>query len=251
MAGERSEGRASAGGLVLHPGRIAVGTGLVMALLIASSVAATFVYLAAEDDRIRAYARLLMVDSEDNLPTFFNFSLLAGVLFLLAGRTLEAFAAADRWRGYWLGLALIFLVLAFDESSQLHENLVGVGALSWISSYLYFGWVIPAAIVVLAVGACYLRFVLALPRREAVLTILGGGLYLAGAVGAEMVGGDRAWQRSLGDPASLMVAMDDAGYLLIATLEETLEMAGLIVFGYALLRLRAGSDGTIRIAPPA
>ena len=246
-AGERREGRAMPGGLVQHPGRIALGAGLVMALLIASSVVATFVYLAAEDDRVRAYARLVMVDSEDNLPTFFNFVLLAGLLFLLASRTLEAFASADRWRGYWLGLALIFLVLAFDESGQLHENLVGVGSFSGASSYFYFGWVIPAGIVVLAVGLCYLRFVLALPRPEGALTIIGGSLYLAGAIGTEMVGGDRAWQRSLGDPTSLLVAMEDATYLLIATLEETLEMAGLIVFGYALLRLRAGSDGTIRI----
>ena len=74
----------------------------------------------------------------------------------------------------------------------------------------------------LAVGLAYARFVFALPRTIMVLTILGGALYVSGALGTELIGGDYASR----------FGMETRAYLLIASVEETLEMLGLIVFGY-------------------
>jgi hypothetical protein len=224
------------------PRRVASVAALALAAVLALNLVALLVYVRTESDLVRGFARLAIVDFENNVPTFFNFTLFVGVLFLLAHVTLRAFAAGDRWRPYWLGLVLIFLLLAYDEAGQLHESLTKL--MGWFmvaSGYLYFSWVIPAAVLVLAVGLAYLRFVLAMPRPEGVLTVLGGGLYLAGAIGTEIVGSNQAWQRGMHDPT----------YLLIATAEEALEMLGLIVFGYALLRLLSDRDGTIRLRPSA
>jgi hypothetical protein len=244
-AGEREmvgDARRPAGRLELTPRRIVRTAAVGLLAVLALNLLALFVYFRTESELVRAFARLAIVDFENNLPTFFNFALLVGVLFLLALVALRAFAAGDRWRPYWVGLVLIFLLLTYDEAGQLHEKLMQL--MGWFmvaSGYLYFSWVIPAGIVVFAVGLAYLRFVLALPRPEGLLTILGGSLYLGGALGAEMVGSNQAWQHGMQDPA----------YMLIATAEEALEMLGLIVFGYALLRLLSDQDGTIRVRPSA
>jgi hypothetical protein len=228
--------------LELHLRGVVLAAGIGLAAVLTLNLLALYVYFRSENDLVRAFARLAIVDSENNLPTFFNFTLLVGVLFLLTFLTLRALAAGDRWRGYWLGLVLLFLVLAYDEAGQLHEELIKL--MGWFmiaSGYLYFSWVIPAGIFVLAVGLAYLRFVLALPRLEGSLSILGGGLYLVGAIGTEMVGGNHAWQHGMEVPA----------YMLIATVEEAFEMLGLIFFGYALLRLVSDRDGMIRLRSSA
>ena len=134
--------------------------------------------------------QLFFLDRESNLPTLFNYSLLIGIAALLALLAARAFNEGSRWRRHWAGLAVIFLVLAYDEASSLHERLVPIiRQVVEAKGFLYFGWIIPGAIFALVIGLVYLRFVLALPRATAVLTIIGGALYVTGTLGVEAISG--------------------------------------------------------------
>lgn len=183
--------------------------------------------------------QLFFLDRESNLPTLFNYLLLIGIAALLALHATRAFNEGSRWRRHWAGLSVIFLVLAYDEASSLHERLVPIiRQIVEAKGFLFFGWIIPGAIVALVIGLVYLRFVLAMPRTVALLTILGGALYVTGTLGVEAISGAYASRHGT----------DTVGYLLITTVEESLDMLGLITFGYGLLRLLAGPDGRLRLA---
>jgi len=202
----------------------------VLVSLLVANLVAIYGVLHADRGGVRLLSRLFLFDGEANFPTLFNFALIAtnGALFGLIG--LVAFDERDRWRWHWTILGLLFLVLAYDEAASLHERLTPVGrAIVPSDRLLFFGWVIFGAAFVLVVGLAYLRFLIALPRRTAVLVTLAATLHVGGAIGLELVGGSLA---SSG-------GKDNAGFLLVATVEEALEMSGQIVLGYALLRYLA------------
>jgi hypothetical protein len=131
------------------------------------------------------------------------------------------------WRWHFLVLALGFVVLSIDEMASIHETLLGRLGQSLVGDVFYFTWLGPALVVIALVGLSYLRFLLALPRRFQVLFAASGAVFLAGAVGAEMVGSEIARHR-LGDDANW-------AYQIEVIVEEGLEMAGSALFIYALL----------------
>lgn len=168
-----------------------------------------------------------LFDAERNLPTLFTFGLMLachGQLVLVA---LREWSRDGRWKLHWAGLALVFLMMAFDEISQLHENLIRpLQKILNATGLLYHAWVIPGMIFVAAMTFAYLRFVLALPPSFRRLVILAAAVYVTGVLGVEMVGG--AYYESI-EHAKTMT------YLGITMLEETLEMLGLAIFACALL----------------
>ena len=202
----------------------------VLALLLVANLAAIYGSLQTDSGGVRLLSRLFLFDIESNIPTLFNFALIAANAALLGLIGLVAFDARDRWRWHWTFLGLLFLVLAYDEAASLHERLTPLGrAIVPSDGLLFFSWVIFGAAFVMVVGLAYLRFLLALPRRTALLVTLAAVLHVGGAIGMELWGG--AFASTHGK--------ENAGFLLIATIEETLEMSGQIVFGYALLRYLA------------
>jgi len=171
---------------------------------------------------------LLSLDSEANIPTFFSALLLTIAALLLA--VIAALAAQMKKpdRSKWAILSVGFLIMAVDETASIHERfihpireLLGNESLG----VFYYAWIIPGILLVLALGLFFLGFVWRLPATTRSTIILAATLYLAGAIGIEMIGG--VYDETYGD-ANLTYAM-------IAAVEEGLEMAGLIVFLYALL----------------
>lgn len=81
-------------------------------------------------------------------------------------------------------------------------------------------------------GIILLRFLVKLPGRTRLHFLTGGGLFLAGAIMMEMIGGDywaaHGWAVDGSDKA-------DLHYALIVSVEEVLEMVGIVVFAYGLL----------------
>ena len=82
---------------------------------------------------------------------------------------------------------------------------------------------------VLILGLLFLKFLLRLPPLTRWSFLGAGAVYLGGAIGIEMIGGRYA--ESHGD--------ENLTYQLLTHLEESMEMAGMIVFIHALLRYLA------------
>jgi hypothetical protein len=213
-------------GAAVSPDSYLLLVSAILAVVVAVNLVAIYGWHTSESGRVRQVARLFLLDAESNFATLFNFSLIALNAALLGLVGLAAFQERDRWRWHWTVLALVFLLLAYDEAASFHERLMPLGrALVGGEGLLFFSWVVFGAGFVLLVGLAYLRFVLALPRRTGTLFVLAGALYVGGALGIELWGGHFASANG----------MDNIGFHLIATVEETLEIAGQIVFGYALL----------------
>jgi hypothetical protein len=159
------------------------------------------------------------------VPTFFSaFNLVTSALLLAV---VASQSRAERYSAHWRWLAVLFAFLAVDEDASLHEMLIGpVRELLPVSGPLFFAWIVPYGLAVLAIGLLYLPFVRSLPARTRVLFIAAGSLYLAGALGIESVGG---WYFSRNGET------EDLRYSLLVAAEEFAEMSGIILFIYALL----------------
>jgi hypothetical protein len=118
--------------------------------------------------------------------------------------------------------------MAIDEAFQFHERLnIPVGTLLGDGSLgiFYFPWVIPGIALVSVLGLYFLRFLLHLPAATGLSFLMAATLYIGGAIGVELIGSSHAE----------LHGYENLTYSMIATLEESLEMAGLIVFIWALL----------------
>ncbi|MCA9972289.1 MAG: glycosyltransferase [Anaerolineales bacterium] len=174
------------------------------------------------------------VDVEHNVPTYFSV-----LLILIAAALLAAVARHHRKQGTpdaskWAILSGGFLLMALDEAFQFHERLnIPIGRLLGDGSLgvFYFPWVIPGTALVFVLGLFFFRFWLALPTATRFWFLLAATLYIGGAIGVELIGSRHAE----------LHGYENWTYSMIATLEESLEMAGLIVFIGALARYLPGS----------
>lgn len=166
------------------------------------------------------------MDAEANLPTFFSSLLLLLCSVLLSIIATTRRKQQQRDHPYWMGLAGIFLFLSIDEMTEVHERLIEPLRHSLhTAGFLYFAWVIPYGFLLLLVAALYGRFLFSLAPGIRIRFIVAGSIYLAGAIGVELIGG--YMDEHYGEY--------NAGYALLTTLEESLEIGGLIAFIHALI----------------
>jgi len=196
----------------------------------------------ADDSRFEGLLEFFDFDIEGNIPTLYS----AVVVLLCSG--LLALIARLNWnrpggkRYYWLGLAMLFFFLGLDEGTAIHEELsdfleeymVAEGA-------LYFLWVIPYGIATVVLALLYFRFVWQLPKATRARFIAAGLLFLGGALGFEM----------LSAIAADRYDYDSISYTVLYSIEEMLEMLGIVLFLYALLSHLAEETGGVilRMAP--
>jgi len=203
-------------------------------LLVIVTVAVCLAGLAAELLRHLAGVEHMAVSLwslsyEGNVPSWYSSVLplvCAGLLAWVAGGE-----ASDR--RHWWALALGFVYISVDESVNLHEML---GPLFDTEGVLHFGWVIPAAAVVLGVGLAFVGFLRRLDRATMGRFVVAGALYVTGAVLCELPLG--WWTEQYGDA--------DLGYALIDWCEETLEFTGLTLFAGSLLARLEGRGLRVR-----
>jgi hypothetical protein len=221
-------------GLVVRPRRVALVLGGVAVTLVMISVVLSEAKLLFDSDRLEWVVDLFRLNREANIPSFFS-----GLLFLLAAALLVAVwrtrQGAGRWA--WLLLATLFTFLSYDEFFSVHERLIDPlrEALD-LSGVLYFAWIPVYAVAVLAVGGLFWGVWRRLGRQHRFWFAAAATTYLIGAVGFEMLGG----ARYSGEEGDLV-------YGLLYTIEESLEMAGLILFIYALLALLAELDPPVSL----
>jgi hypothetical protein len=177
---------------------------------------------------VRMLFGLFFIDGEGNLPAIYStllFLLNAG-LFLMVGK---AAGRAGDPRKIWLVLSIVFVFLALDESISIHERLIDPLRATWnVTGIFYYAWIIPygSGVVLLSIFAFPLFW--RMPKRIRFWFGLSAAIYLSGAIGLEMISGKYL---------VMMNENKDIVWILMVTLEETLEMAGLIILTYALLLL--------------
>ena len=124
---------------------------------------------------------------------------------------------------------VIFLFLACDEFCEIHENLSEpFHILLNTSGILYYAWVIPYGLAAFIILLFAFPLWWKMPAKIKINIALAAFLFLMGAVGLEMLGGQR--YEMLGDQL-------DLGCGILATIEESLEMFGLVLLIYSLFAL--------------
>ncbi|MBX0332197.1 multidrug transporter [Pontibacter sp. HSC-14F20] len=182
-------------------------------------------------------------NGESNIPAFFSSVMLlaaSGLLFLTHRQHKSAAKVSYTW--HWFILGCIFLFMAIDENTQIHERVadfVRPHLVTDLSGMLHWAWVVPYGVLTLAVVAYFLRFVLRLPTYTRNLILLSGALFVTGALGLEFFEGY----------LYKLYGIDHLYNRILYCLEELMEMSGVALFIYALLDNLARYGTQIVIAP--
>jgi hypothetical protein len=207
-------------------------------LLLVGHMAVVLISWFSGHDEIFGLIPLFHFGREGNIPTLFSSMILvfcAALLWLIASKH----RANGSSYAHWLGLSLIFLFLCVDETASLHERLgEPVRALLGTSGLFYYAWMIPYGLALCVFVAFYVKFLLSLSRDTMRLFILSGALYVMGAVGMEMICG---WYYDT-------FSVRDFIYFSLVTIEELLEMFGVVLFIYALLNYICNQFGVLTVS---
>jgi hypothetical protein len=213
----------------LSPSAVARVLGAVAFLLVLASIVGQLAKYLLGFDRVYGLVHLFYVNDEQNIPTVFSVLLLFCAALLLTVITVLKKTEKDPDVTRWAILAFGFLCMAVDEASSIHEKLITpVRGLLGDGPFgiFYFAWVIPGIAVVCVLTLFFLRFLWRLPAKTRFTSVIGATLFIGGVIGIELAGGRYAELHS----------EENLTYSMITALEESLEMAGLIVFIYALLK---------------
>lgn len=215
----------------VKPSTIAGALGAAAAFLVIVSTAGQVIRYATGHNELLGLIKLTYVDEERNFPTLFSVLLLAiaSLSLFLATILARAEKSRDAWR--WGILCAGFLYLSFDEGIELHERLNGV--LNTLLRHDAGGesrapvsfWIVRGLVAAIFLVVLFWSFLRRLPARTRTLFVVAGVCYLGGAAGLDTVGLE--WGRAHGK--------FNAMYVAIVTLEESMEMAGVILFIYAVL----------------
>ncbi len=216
-------------------------------LLVLASMVGQLVKHVLGHDTVFGLVGLFYIDAENNIPSYFAASLLLMAALLLAIIAALKAKSRDVHAVKWTVLAFTFLYLSMDEAASIHEMLTEpTRRLFGLQprGILYFAWVVPGMAVALAFGLYFLTLLQRVPARTRRLFLLAAGMFLGGAIGMELIGG-RYFE----------LHGEDLTYTLIATVEESLEMAGAIVFNFGLMQYLAenyqNTQFTFEADPPA
>ena len=187
--------------------------------------------------------------NDSAIPTWYSSLALLFCSILLAIIAAAKKRTAQPYILHWSFLSGILLLLSIDEVAAIHEragNVLGylVTDMGFTpSGFIYYFWVVPGTIFVLAVLLAYVRFLLHLPKRTRLLFLAAGGLFVAGALGVEMLASlqasavgtieKNATKNAL--EAISLEAIQRIPYSVRLIIEEGLEMLGVILFAYALM----------------
>ncbi len=209
--------------------RAVTGVLTVAAVLIhlANAYAVWLRYIAFDESKFSSiYIRLLSVSGEGKIPTWYSSCTLllsAGLMWVIGKASSQS---RDGRAKYWFGLSLIFLVMSLDEVAELHNGLSRPfrELLNISAGPLASAWIIPGTLFVMVLAIVYGRFFFSLPT--AFRFWFGGAavIYLLGVIGMESIGS--AYRSNF---------ETDLTYGILASLEEVLEMGGILVLIHGLM----------------
>jgi hypothetical protein len=210
----------------VDPNKVAIAFLCVILILMTINSVLLFLYFYLGDGELYGLVDLFDLDIEGNVPTLYSAMAVLLCSALLALITTVNWHNPEGRRWHWLGLSLLFFFLGVDEGTGIHEE---IG--SWLENFyeargaLYFFWVVPYGIATLVLGLTYLKFTWTLPADTRWRFVTAGTLFVVGALGIEMIG---AREADLHGTTTLT-------YSVLYSIEELLEMLGIVVFIHALL----------------
>lgn len=211
---------------------LAIVTVLVLASVITQAI--RFLLL---DPEIHRFSRFNL-DAEANIPTYFSTMILFFSAVLLGMIALFKKKESDPYAFHWAVLSLIFFVMSIDEAAAIHEmSIKPLRSLLGAGGFFHYTWIIAGAVFFVIVVIMFLKFWLHLPYRTRILFALAALCYVSGAIGFEGISG---FYKDVNK-------VIDFTYILITTVEETLELIGIVLFIYALLRYLVSSYPRVRI----
>lgn len=225
--------------ITLNPSAIARVLAAIALALVLASIGGQFSKFVLGHGNLKGLVGLFNVDAEDNIPTHFSAMLLLFAALLLAIITVLNGQRRIPHVSKWGILSFGFLLMSFDEASSVHESAVGpVRTLLGDNDLgiFYWAWVLPGTLLIAVLGLFFRRFLLDLPAAVRIRFLTAATIYIVGAIGCELIGG--RYIEMHGDQ-NLTVS-------LIATVEEGLEMAGIIYFIWALLNYYADNYQDVR-----
>lgn len=231
-------GRMEINRLTVHPATVARLLAGLTILLVGLSLGGQLFRYVTGHDHVFGLLRIFNLDLESNIPALFSV-----VLLLLASFLLAIIALLEKKRAgtdvlQWALLSAGFGLMAIDESVSIHELFI-TPVRAWLGGQnlgiFYFAWVLPAIALVLVLGAYFLPFLFRLPAATRYAFVAAAVVYLGGAIGVELIEGQ--FRERQGN--------QNLTYNLIVSIEEGLEMTGVILFIYALLSYLADYHGEL------
>jgi len=219
------------GDLVISVRRVIRVLMLTVILLVGLDLAALAFTMVTGHDHVMGLLPIVDLDKEHNLGTLFSAILLAAnaILFFLVGM---AKGPGSPGRRTWTFLGGVFLFLSFDEYAYVHERLIlPMRELVGNTPILHFAWIVPYALLTLILAVAVAPTIFRVPPHPRRWLFLSAGAYLTGALGLEAL--DGWWLVRIGGPE----ARPELVYELLTTVEESLEMLGLVLLTFALLEL--------------
>ena len=232
--------------ITLYPRNIVIWLSTITILLLAAhliTIATPYIFGGFEHGLVRLLFSLFFLDGEGNVPALFStcLFLINAAIFLIVWKA--ACLAGDSPK-IWLFLSGVFVFLALDESISIHERLIDPfrQALD-ATGIFYYTWIVPYGIGVVLLSIFAIPVFLRMQKRIRFWFGLSAATYLLATIGFEMISGKYL---------VMMNEQKDIVWILMMTVEESLEMAGLIILVYAqLLLLRNKYNGFLILMPAA
>jgi hypothetical protein len=217
----------------INPWTVGRFLGCIITVLILGGAAANYaIYNIAPhpEHQVADVLKRFDLGHEPSIPAFYS-----AIVMLLAAGTAGFLSVydghpADRRRNSWRILALVLVLLAIDEVVMFHE--MGTAAMEQLglSAELYFSWVIPGGIFAAIVAISFTKLLINLGWRTRLLFLASGAIFVAGAIGMELLAGV-----IFAEAASELDALSSVAHVVSQAVEEGLEMIGMALFLCTLL----------------
>lgn len=181
---------------------------------------------------------LFDVDQEKNIPSIFSFCLLLAASILLAVIAIITYQRNGRNASlHWWLLCGIFFYLGIDELVEMHEVMAAaLRSRFHLTGIFWYAWVIPFGIGLALLFIFFFRFIFhRIPARTRKQFLLAALVYIGGALGMEMLSG---WHYT-------HLGSQGYSWVILTTIEEGMEMIGIILFIQALLEYIHSNFGNI------
>ena len=215
--------------IILTPQRILKFNFCVIGILFIMHCIFLYDFRFKDSTDLNRYAKFFLFDYENNLPTIYS----ALMLFISSALSLYIPFIKEikkTQKSYWILITIIFAFLSLDEWKMIHERMnEPVSLLIYqqfkISIAMSSAWTYMYAILAILFGLIFAVFTFKLPEETRNLFIISFSLFVAGSIGMEFL-----------TVQFLGLVQQNTVYLLTHTMEELLEMSGIAIFNYALIK---------------